>query len=234
MRLQDLATLVVHVRPYRESSALVQFFTREQGRLVGVMKGLHRGRRPQHVQPFQVGRLSCSGKTGLFTVTGFEMVDRIDLSGDALSAGFYVLELITRGLAERQAEPGVFDATLAALHALSVQDDFAPCLRRFESSLLTQLGYGLDYRHASDTGAPIAADGIYHLIEEQGFVRVEGDAAAASDAVPGWVLLAIAAGDFSRTRVRHTAKRLNQQALAPLIGSAPLISRSMYIGRSRG
>ena len=234
MRLQDLTALVVHLRPYRESSALVQFLTREHGRIAGVMKGLHRGRRTQNVQPFQLGRLSCTGKTGLLTVTGFEIVERIDLTGDALSAGFYVLELISRGLAERQVEPGVYDAAVTALRGLSAQEDFAPCLRQFELSLLTQLGYGLDYRHDSDSGTAIAADGLYDLIEEQGFVRVDDTGAGASALVPGWVLLAIAAGDFSQARVRHAAKRLNQRALAPLIGSAPLISRSMYTGRSRG
>lgn len=132
MRYHDLQALVVHLRPYRETSALVQFFTREQGRLFGVMKGLHRGRRQKNVQPFQLGNLSCSGKSGLFTVTGFETTRRFDLSGNALSAGFYVLELINRSLAEHQAEAGVFDATVSVLELLAAGEALAPCLRQFE------------------------------------------------------------------------------------------------------
>lgn len=232
MRYQDLHALVVHLRPYRETSAMVQFFTREQGRLVGVMKGLHRGRQNKNVQPFQLGSLSCSGKTGLFNVTSFESTSRFDLHADALSAGFYVLELISRSLAEHQAEAGVFDATLMVLNNLSQGADLAPCLRQFELTLLSELGYGLDFHRAGRSGEAIEASGWYQLVEEQGLLRVDADQAAADNPslVPGWVLLAIAARDFQHPQVLRAAKRLNQQALAPLIGSAPLISRSMYVG----
>jgi len=242
MRYSDLAALVVHVRPYRETSAMVQFFTREHGRLVGVMKGLHRGRRQQLVQPFQAGRLSCAGKSGLVTVTQFDTSERFMLEADGLSAGFYVLELLTRCLAEHQAEPRVFDATLAVLAALTQNAALAPTLRRFEQTLLHELGYGYDLRHALDSDQTghmaVAPDAHYRLVDEVGFVRTLSTPGSASkaglDVIPGWVLLALADRDYSGAQVLYTAKLLNQHALKPLLGPAPLISRTMYTGTPRG
>jgi len=255
MQLNDLSALVVHVRPYRESSAMVQFFTREQGRLTGVMKGLHRGRRQQLVQPFQLGSLSCRGGSGLLTVTSFDTSQRIRLDGDKLSAGFYVLELISRSLVERQIETGVFDATVRALVSLSEVDQtrgLAECLRRFESVLLSQLGYGLDFLHEGRSGVPIQAERFYRLIDEQGFVladevdgcdtiepslpqqQVKSQHHSNSALIPGYILLSIASGAIAEPSVGRILKNLNQQALLPLIGSAPLISRSMYLAKARG
>ncbi len=235
MRAQDLHALVVHLRPYRETSALVQFFTRDQGRLVGVMKGLHRGRRTASVQPFQLGKLSCSGKSGLVTVTHFEATTAFDLTGDALSAGFYVLELISRGLAEHQAEPQVFDATVKVLQSLADGEPMAPRLRLFELTLLSELGYGLDFRFDSQTGESIDADGWYRWIDEQGLVRVEPelDRQNSTAVWPGRIFLAIAARDFSDGEVLRAARLLNQRALTPLIGAAPLISRALYSGNKQ-
>ena len=177
-------------------------------------------------------------RQGVADVTGFEVSERLDLSGDALSAGFYVLELISRGLAERQAEPGVFDATIKVLKTLVVGAALAPCLRQFELEFLAQLGYGLDFHHDSVSGESINPTGSYYLVEDQGFVAVDpnltGQSSAQSLSIPGWILLAIAAGDFRDAQVRQVAKRVNQNALTPLIGSEPLISRSMYTGESRG
>lgn len=114
----------------------------------------------------------------------------------------------------------------------------APCLRQYELELLAQLGYGLDFHHDSVSGEGINPAALYYLVEDQGFVAVDptlaGRAAVQPSFIPGWVLLAIAAGDFQDAQVRQVAKRLNQSALTPLIGSEPLISRAMYTGESRG
>ena len=121
------------------------------------------------------------------------------------------------------------------LRLLAHDAELAPNLRQFELTLLAQLGYGLDYQHDSSSGEAIVADAAYRLVEDEGFVRAEpADPSAPGQSIPGWVLLAIAAGDFQQAQVLHTAKRLNQQSLAPLIGSAPLVSRSLYTGNPRG
>ena len=37
--MQQQSALVLHVRPYRETSAIVQFMTKDQGRITGVARG---------------------------------------------------------------------------------------------------------------------------------------------------------------------------------------------------
>ena len=233
MRHSNLTALVMHVRPYRETSAMVQFFSREQGRIVGVMKGVKRGRNPVAVQPFCYGRLTCSGRGGLMTVTQFDVLGRYTLTGDGLSAGFYVLELLSRVLAEQQVEPRIFFAAervLTTLQALSApaNADIARGLRMFEASMLSELGYGFDYDYDATTGDPIKAEGWYRWEAEHGFC-----AATAGDnkKFEGWMLKALSEYDYSDPAVLRLAKQLNQEALKPLLGSAPLISRTMYKGQ---
>ena len=230
MRLGDLAALVIHVKPYRETSALVQFFTRQEGRFTAVMRGVHRQRRGAAVQPFYYGVLSCYGRSNLMTVTQWELTGRYDLAGDALSAGFYVLELITRCLGEKQSEPAVFDATQTVLLGLQEEQPLAPLLRNFELDLLADLGYAIDYRHDAQSGAAIEPDKRYQFLPEGGFVETQSH----QQCYQGEVLLAIGARRFSDPLTLRTAKQVNQAALAPLLGSAPLISRALYTGRQGG
>jgi len=230
VRYSDLQALVLHVRPYRESSGMVQFFTREHGRIVGVIKGMHRGRNPVVVQPFTLGTLSCTGREGLVTVTQFDATQRLQFEGDALSAGFYVLELLNRSLAERQSEPEIFDASVEVLRILQTTPKLAHCLRRFEMVLLSQLGYAFDYQHDAHNGAPIDPDRQYQCVPESGFVAADDSC----QGIAGVTLLAIGARQFDDPGVLKTARRLNQLALRPLIGAAPLISRSLYTGNPRG
>ena len=225
MRFSDLPALVVHLRPYRESSAMVQFFTRQEGRLVGVMKGLHRRRHPISVQPFCYGTLSCVGRGGLMTVTQFDVTGRYTLVGDILSAGFYVLELISRCLDEKQAEPILFDATLQVLAKLQSEAAMAPILRDYELQLLEGLGYGINFELEAASGRAIVREAEYVFDAQSGFCQANVNGAG----YPGWVLQSISRREFADPQVRRLAKQLNRAALAPLLGPAPLVSRSLFI-----
>ncbi|XOV82084.1 MAG: DNA repair protein RecO [bacterium] len=227
MRETGLSALVLHVRPYQETSGMIQFFTREQGRLVGVKKGMRRGRNPVSIQPFTYGRLSYVGRSNLVTVTGYESLGRYELHGDRLSAGFYVLELLTRCLSERQAEPGLYNATNTVLGALQTGAPLAATLRRFEARLLDELGYGIDYLHEAGEGRLVVAQARYRWLEGQGLQRIDDQTVSTVEALPGWVLLALSEQDYSRPETLRGARHLYQKALAPLLGSAPLISREM-------
>jgi DNA repair protein RecO (recombination protein O) len=207
---------------------MVQFFTQQQGRVVGVKKGMRRGRNPVQLQPFSYGRLSYVGRSNLVTVTSFESVGRYDLAGNTLSAGFYVLELLTRCLSERQAEPMLYSATCRVLEALQEGAALAPTLRQFEAILLRELGYGIDYLHEADEGRPVEQEASYRWVPERGLVRVAEVPKAPAHAVPGRVLIDLHNQDFSRPETVRFAKYLYQSALAPLLGTAPLVSREMF------
>lgn len=217
--------LILHVRPYRETSAIVQLFTQGQGRLAGVLRGYRSKKQGQlNVQPFSVGTVSWVGRSELVTIQTFESHHFIALQGEALYAGFYVLELLTRVLRERQQEPLLFQAAMQVLEALEEGDALQPALRLFELELLDQLGYGIDF---SAAGEALQGNAYYRFEPHVGFHRVNRDEGSVR-ALSGQSLLAIASRDFSDTATLDAAKVLMRAAIEPLLGDKPLTSRKMF------
>jgi|TARA_E500000178_G_scaffold6094_1_gene6189 DNA repair protein RecO (recombination protein O) len=217
--------LILHVRPYRETSAIVQMFTQGQGRLAGVLRGYRSKKQGQrNIQPFSVGTVSWVGRSELVTIQKFESHHFVALQGEALYAGFYVLELLTRLLRERQQEPQLFHAAMQVLEALEEGDALQPALRLFELELLDQLGYGIDF---STAGEPLQANAFYRFEPQVGFHRVSADEESAR-ALSGRLLQAIASRDFNDTATLDAAKALMRAAIEPLLGDKPLTSRKMF------
>ena len=238
--LSQEPAVVLHVRPYRESSSIVQFLTRGQGRVVGVMKGLKRDN-PKRValQAFSFGTVSYIPRDGLVTVRDFDLGHFIALKGDALYAGFYVLELLSRLVPERHSEPHIFTAALTVLEAIEEGDELEPSLRNFEMDLLHHLGFGFDFRRvavgSTSVEKTIEPMRLYSFSPNEGFVLVPGEYAGESNSprdlgqlLWGQEILAIAARNFKDLAVRRAAKKLLRDALAPILGDRPLTSRMMY------
>lgn len=218
--------LILHVRPYQESSAIVQMLTLGQGRLAGVLRGYRSKKNGQvALQPFSVGTVSWVGRSDLVTIQKFESHHFISLQGDALYAGFYVLELLTRLLRERAQDPQIFAAAMAVLEALEEDDPLQPTLRTFELELLQQLGYGVDF---SAQGQPLDDNTQYRFEAQSGFHAVQGPSRQGSRQYSGQVLNQIAARSFSAPATQDAAKALMRVALAPLLGDKPLTSRKMF------
>ena len=120
--------LVLKVQAYRESSALVGFFSAQVGRFTAVFKGYRKRKGVARVEPFSVAQVTALDRGGLATLINYEFSRAYALQGDRLAAGFYVLELISRGLGERQEEPELFAATCNTLEQL--QGEQGPERRR--------------------------------------------------------------------------------------------------------
>jgi DNA repair protein RecO (recombination protein O) len=218
--------LILHVRPYQESSAIVQMLTLGQGRLAGVLRGYRSKKNGQvALQPFSVGTVSWVGRNDLVTIQKFESHHFIALQGDALYAGFYVLELLTRLLRERAQDPQIFAAAMRVLEALEEDDPLQPTLRTFELDLLQQLGYGVDF---SVQGQPLDDSVQYYFEAQSGFHAVQDASRQRSRQYSGLVLNQIAARSFSAPETQDAAKALMRAALSPLLGDKPLTSRKMF------
>lgn len=217
--------LVLHVRPYRETSAIVQMLTQGQGRLAGVLRGYRSKRQGQvTVQPFSVGTVTYFGRSDLVTIQTFENHHFIGLQGEGLYAGFYVLELLTRLLQERQEDPQIFASTMRVLESLEENDPLQPALRNFELDLLQQLGFGIDF---SVRGQPLQEKEQYIFEAQSGF-NPAADHASGKRLFSGSQLQQIACRDFSMPATQDAAKALMRVALAPLLGDKPLTSRKMF------
>lgn len=220
---------ILHTRPYRDTSMLVDFFTPHLGRVTAVARGVRSRKAPKRslLNPFTRLLIAVQGKTDLKLLTQFEAEGlQFALSAKHLFSGFYLNELLVRLLPELDAHPDIFALYEQSLTELNDQQDLEPVLRRFELQLLEALGYGVDFNLDANSGLALA-DGDYCLDTSLGFYLAESGAVNSSH-FPGGHLRAIAAGDFTEAAVRQTAKRITRILLKPLLGDKPLTSRQLF------
>ncbi|MBE7928862.1 MULTISPECIES: DNA repair protein RecO [Pseudomonadaceae] len=218
------SAFVLHSRPYRESSALVDFLT-PQGRLRAVLRGA-RGKAGTLARPFVPLDVEFRGRGELKSVARLEANGPSHwLEGNALFGGMYLNELLIRLLPAEDAQPALFEHYLQTLPALAAKRPLEPLLRSFEWRLLSELGYGfaLD-RDVSDQ--PIAPSGLYRLVPDTGLEPVGQFQPGLFN---GAELLAMAEADWSIPGALAAAKRLMRQALAPHLGGRPLVSRELFM-----
>ena len=220
--------LVLRTKPYRETSLMVDVFTREQGRLTGIRKG-YRNRRGQiSIQPFQLAVLNTSNSQGLVNIYEFDLQKNL-APVEKVAAGFYVLEIVFRAMGERQVETRLFDVVIGVLEMLEQTDSEKPALRYLERTLLDELGYGIDFRYAEDlTGESreIADGQMYDFISGHGFVT----ARSSQDnglVFSGEEIRDIAHERYTSAKTAAKARQLYQSALIALIGEQPLQSRKL-------
>lgn len=219
---------VLHTRPYRDTSLLVDLFTLEHGLVRAVVRGARAGlRRGMVCQPFQPLQLVLSGRGQLRNATALEPDGpAARLAGRKLFAAMYLNELLLRLMHEDEPHEPVFRAYCEALAALGESVGLESALRPFEMVLLQELGYGLDFS-ADILGEPLSADKAYHYTAGHGFVPEARD--TRRPVYPGAALLAIAAGDYGSELARRPAKSLCREALKPLLGPKPLASRALFV-----
>ena len=112
---------VLHQRPYRESSLLLEVFSRDYGRLGLVARAAKRARSPWRglLQQFRQLLLSWSGRGELMTLAGAELADSgPSLTGRGLLSGFYLNELLMRLVQRNDPHPTLFEAYRSALVGL--------------------------------------------------------------------------------------------------------------------
>ena len=145
-RVQEVAGYLLHSAAWRETSLIVQVFTREYGVAALVAKGAKRPYstlRPV-LAAFQPLVLSWSGSGEVKTLTRAESAGIHRLNGRAHMSAWYMNELLLRLLPREDPHPVLYDAYEAALQELALQQSAASALRRFEWRLLNETGYGLE------------------------------------------------------------------------------------------
>lgn len=221
---------VLHRKSYRDTSLLVEVFSREHGRVGLVAKGV-RGRRSSRLallQPFQPLLLSWSGRGELYTLTGAEADGPASLlQGEAVLSGFYVNELLMRLLPRHDPHAQLYASYCTILTRLAGADDPEWALRLFERDLLQELGYGLQLTHEPDSHSVLEPETCYAYHPEFGPQRSSADAADAL-AVHGATLLALDSGRCDGQRTRREAKRLMRSILHRYLGGRPLATRELF------
>lgn len=220
------SAFVLHSRPYKETSALVDFLTAE-GRLRAVLRAA-RGKSGSLARPFLPLELELRGNGELKTVARLEATGIPHLlAGEALFSGLYLNELLVRLLPAEAPHPALFDHYAATLVALVAGRPLEPLLRAFEWRLLDDLGYGFALDRDCQ-GQPVDPVALYQWLPEDGFQAV---GQLQPGLFHGRELLALAQADWAAPGALAAAKRLMRQALAPHLGGRPLVSRELFINR---
>ncbi len=169
-RLHD--AFVLHSRPFRNSSQIVDLITEDEGKVAIVARGSSRGKSPQAalLQPFRPLQVSWSGRGELHTLNSVEPAGAVHaLSGRRMFCGLYANELMVRLLHRGDAHPEIFFSYQQLVEALSGEADEGRLLRKFEIQLLEAVGFGFDL-HQDSSGAPIHPEQRYRYHPEEGMV----------------------------------------------------------------
>lgn len=218
---------ILHHRPYRDTSRILEVLLRDHGRLTLFARGVRgpRARLAGVLQPFQ--RLLFSFNLGREAgqLSYAESAESAaPLPAASLMAAFYLSELLLKLTTRHDPQPEVFEQYARALERLRLGGPLEPPLRLFEKRLLEALGYGLDLTAEAHTGRPIAAEGHYRFRASEGLLPAAADEAGA---VPGRSLLAIAHEELDQARVLEDARRVLGAALAECLEGKELATRKV-------
>ena len=209
---------------YQGSSLLLDFFTKDFGRLRLVARGARKSK--TSLQMFQCLSISFKGKGELKNLSQWEIADKPRrILGDDLILAMYINELILRLLPENDEYSEIFHAYwnfLSNLKSLnSNEKEYA--LRGFENQMLEDLGYGIDF--SSDMNDdPINENLNYEFIEHQGFSTSD------NGLIPGKILVNLLRREniVTDTNELSILKKMNRKRLKSLLGDKPLKSKELF------
>ena len=221
---------VLHSYPYKETSLIVDMFTRDFGRIGVVAKGAKRplSKLRGVLQTFQPLSLSFSGKSELRTLIDAEWVGGLrPLEKNALLCGFYLNELLVKLLARDDAHPKLFDHYVATLNELAHGEPAQIALRKFERALLKETGVAADLGRSTTSRQPVVAEGQYVVDPERG--PREAGIGETWPVVAGKTLLDMEREAYADPQTQAQSKQLMRFLLAYHLGGAPLNTRQILI-----
>jgi len=223
-RVERQPAFVLHERAYRETSALLELFTRDFGRVAVVARGL-RAQIPRFprgslraTQAIECGLL-LQGELGQLTAVE-PSGPPIAIVGMQLQSMLYVNELLVRLLARHDPHPELFSAYAGLLSSLPIDNaSLAFALRRFEGRVLAEIGYGIDFGMDGVSDQAVAADGWYRVTPEQGVVTARE---TSPGAISGRALLALQGTETPDADTLRAQRRMMRALLLHHLGGREL------------
>jgi DNA repair protein RecO (recombination protein O) len=229
-RIDGAEAYLLHTYPYSETSLILDVFARDHGRISILARGARRPRSALRgvLIGFQPLELGWFGAGEVKTLAKAEWQGGVPLlQGRCLLLGYYLNELLLKLLPREDAHPVLFSAYAQALDTLARGASDAPELRRFEKTLLKELGYGLTLDQEAGAGIPVSSERDYLYLVERGPVPASG-----SEGVPtirGKTLLDLAADDYHDPRTLLESKMLMRQLFNHYLGGQTLQSRRVFV-----
>lgn len=223
---------VLHSYPYKETSLIIDMFTRDHGRIGLVAKGAKRpfSKLRGVLQTFQPLSLSWSGKTELRTLIDAEWVGgMLPLERSALLCGFYLNELLVKLLARDDRHPALFDHYVSTLNQLAHGEPAQIVLRKFERALLKETGVAADLSRCTSTRSRVELDVDYVVDPEKGARIADRGQGEVWPIVSGKTLLDMEREDYADPVTQGQSKQLMRFLLAHHLNGQPLNTRQILI-----
>lgn len=228
IRIQQAPAWLLHHRPFRDSSRILDILSRDHGRLSLVARGARsaKSRLNGLLRPFMPLSLSWVARTELGTLTGAEMDGSpVSLSGDALLSGYYANELLLNLTHRFDPQPEIFALYARTIGQLTGNLQPAPLLRQFEIELLGLLGYALNLDHDVAGHAELEDERFYEYRAALGAMPV--DRCEGPMIFSGRELSAIRGSRFSEPDTLRAASRLLRGVIAYHLDGKELKSRKV-------
>ena len=229
-RIHDEPAWLLHHRPFRDSSQILDILSCDHGRLAVVARG-SRGAKSKLrgiLRPFLPLQLSWVIRSDLGTLTGAEMGGApLSLTGDALLSGYYVNELILKLTHRHDPQPEIFAAYGRTIEQLAGNQEVTPFLRQFEIELLRMLGYALNLDHDTESREPLRPQQKYEYRAEHGPVPISDREYEGRMVFSGAELDAIRSQQFADREVLKNAGILLRQVIAYHLDGQELNSRKV-------
>jgi DNA repair protein RecO (recombination protein O) len=223
---------LLHATPYRETSLLVDLFSKNHGRIRCVAKGFRKPNKrgiSRAIFPYTEHQFSWQGRGELKTLTNADCNQApAFLQQECLFTGLYVNELLFRLLHEHDPHEYLYQKYNEFMLQLASAGPSEPMLRQLEMTLLDELGYGLVLDSEALGGAPLLADKLYQYVPEQGLIAAVNQHRQPLGTYRGEDIMALMQGDFSQRSVLKTAKQLLRCVIDFYLGGRQLHSRELY------
>lgn len=226
---------VLHRRPYRETSLIIQLFTKTHG-LVSVLARGVRGTKAKNTglyEPFVPLLVSWSGRSDLMTLTQTELSGtQYTLGGRSLVTALYLNELLIKLIKPRDPHEAVFLKYQDTLAAIANDKQVQLALRCFEKALLAEIGYGLTLTETVE-GESVSEFSYYRFEPNIGLIYVDSEAVSAFSSeqriFSGKSLLAFDREEADETKWLDDAKRLARLAIETRLEGKRINARRMYV-----
>ncbi|MDT8453048.1 MAG: DNA repair protein RecO [Gammaproteobacteria bacterium] len=232
MRVETEIAYILHKRPFRDTSQILDVFSREHGRISLMSRG-SRGAKSRSKGLLQIFRpllISWQGRGEMPFLNNVEMADikAPALSGKAQMSAIYINELLVYLLHKNDVHAEVFDQYHTCLYALTEIGNIETVLRLFEKELLQRLGFGMNLVTDADSGESIRAECHYAYHFEHGPVLCKKQQQANNPVLSGSSLMAFDQNEIISAQQRSEIKQLMRYVLAGHLGHKKLKSRELF------
>lgn len=233
MRVEKQPAYILHQRLFRDTSQILEVFTKDYGRLSIMSRGsrAQKSRLRNILQPFRALELSWSGRGEMPTLIGAEPAAQsvAFLQGKSLACALYVNELVMYLIHKHDVHETLFSQYHQTVNRLFETKKLESELRCFELSLLDHLGVLVDLSLDVATGMRLQESVQYYFHIERGLCKFDGSFEPKNIPVlTGKSLLAISENRLEQPEVLKDAKTLMRYLINYSLAGKTLKSRELF------